>query len=472
MTRPLRRPAWLRLPRRTARLRLTALYGSLFLLSGVALLASTYVLFERATKVEQPRLPQIPHAPTIQSLQLPQALLKLTQDQHRLAEALPPLTYTQGTSGAKVVSPLRPVPRLIGDQAQLIRSQHQLDGAVEQLTRAVHQLAQAGTAQAAQRSSDSHQLLVDSGIALAVVGLLALLAGWLVAGRMLRPIRTITRAARRISSTSLHERLSLDGPEDELKELGDTLDELFARLEASFEAQRHFVANASHELRSPLTRERTLVQVALGDPSTSDAWRSTGEALLASNRKQESLIEALLTLASSESELDRWERADLADVCRSVLPRPDQVELQIETALEPAAIDGDPRLVERLLANLVDNALTHNVPGGRVRIATGATDGRAVLSVTNTGPVVPADEVDRLFQPFQRLDARRGQREDGHGLGLSIVRAIAAAHRAAVTAEPLPDGGLSVRVAFASAADASHAQAGRNASRTVPSTVS
>jgi len=454
----------MRLSRRTARLRLTALYGSLFLVSGVVLLASTYVLFERTTKVDRPPLPRIPHTPAIQRLQLPQALYQLTQDQHRLALAIPRLQHVQPPSGTKTPG-LRPVPQLIGDQAQLIRSQHQLDDAVQQLAQAVHQVAQAGTAQAAQRSSDSHHLLVDSGIALAVVGVLALLAGWFVAGRMLRPIRTITRAARRISSTSLHERLSLRGPDDELKELGDTLDDLFARLEASFEAQRHFVANASHELRSPLTRERALVQVALGDPSTPDVWRSTGEALLASNRKQESLLEALLTLASSESELDRREQTDLADVCRSVLPRPDHLEVQIETALQPASIDGDPRLVERLVANLVDNAVVHNVPGGRVRVATGEADCHAVLTVTNTGPVIGAAEVDRLFQPFQRRDARRGQHENGHGLGLSIVRAIATAHDATLDARAIDDGGLTISVAFPRAQRAEPARRPAEAAR-------
>ena len=191
---------------------------------------------------------------------------------------------------------------------------------------------------------------------------------------MLRPIRTITRTARRISSTSLHERLALDGPEDELKELGDTLDDLFARLEAAFEAQRRFVANASHELRTPLTRERTLVQVALGDPSTSDEWRSTGQELLASNREQETLIEALLTLASSESGLDHRERTDLADICQTVLARPgldtERLGLHVETAIRPAPLDGDPRLIERLVANLVDNAIGHNIAGGHVQIST------------------------------------------------------------------------------------------------------
>jgi signal transduction histidine kinase len=317
----------------------------------------------------------------------------------------------------------------------------------------VHQLAQTGTVQAAQRATDAHQLLVNSGIALAIVAVLALLAGWLVAGRMLRPIRTITRTARRISSTSLHERLALDGPQDELKELGDTLDDLFARLEAAFEAQRHFVANASHELRTPLTAERTILQVALDDPdTTTTAWRCTAEEVLASSDEQARLIEAMLTLASSESGLTDHQPIDLATVVTATLadlePETGRLGIHIGRVTEPAPLDGDPLLVERLAANLVTNAVRHNIPGGRVEVRTGVEDGEAVLSVTNTGPAIPPTEVDRIFQPFQRLDRRRANYKDGHGLGLSIVRAIATAHHAAITARPIPDGGLFVSVIF------------------------
>ena len=355
--------------------------------------------------------------------------LKLVQNQ--LAKDFPQRTFPAGP--------------LAQDQ-QLTRDQHQL-------TQSVHQLAQAGTVQAAQRTADSHQLLVNSGIALAIVAVLALLAGWLVAGRILRPIRTITRTARSISSTSLSERLALGGPEDELKELGDTLDSLFARLEAAFEAQRHFVANASHELRTPLTAERTLLQVALDDPDTTTAgWRSTAKEVLASSDEQARLIEALLTLASSESGLDGHEPVDLATTVSAILaglqPEIDRRGIHIDEVTEPAPLDGDPLLVERLVANLLTNAVRHNVAGGRVEVVTGVKEGRAVLSVTNTGPLIPPAEVDRLFQPFQRLDRRRANYKHGHGLGLSIVRAIATAHDATITAHPTPDGGLSVSVSF------------------------
>ncbi|MDE3191158.1 MAG: HAMP domain-containing protein [Acidobacteriota bacterium] len=442
-----------RLPRRTARLRLTALYGGLFLLSGVALVSGTYVLFERATVYRAPQLPKVPQAPTLAPLpspQLPQAVYRLTQrlaqDQLRLATLLPKRGF-----GPPFATPQ--LAQLARDQRRLTEDQRRLSAAVHQLAQAERQVAQAGSVQAAQRASDAHALLVDSGIALAALGILALAGGWFLAGRMLQPIRTITRTARRISSSSLHERLALDGPQDELKELGDTLDELFARLEAAFEAQRRFVAHASHELRTPITRERALVQVALGDPSTPEVWRSTGEELLASNRRQEALIDGLLALAGSERGLDVVQQADLARILETVLSRPGLATngsgVRIDAELRPAPVTADVGLVERLAANLVDNAVEHNIAGGRVRVSTGTSEeGGALLTVTNTGPVVPVGEIDRLFQPFQRLDPRRALHERGHGLGLSIVRAVATAHGATIAADPEPDGGLSLRVAF------------------------
>jgi signal transduction histidine kinase len=437
-------PAWLRLPQRTARFRLTSLYGGVFLLSGAALVAVTYVLFRRATQYRRPHLPTIPHTPAIQDLLLPtplaQAQQHLAQAQYQLAQAKPQLLLAPGPPPAQA-------------RDQITQAQERLMQVQHQLAQAVHQVAQAGSVQAAQRAADSHQLLVNSGIALAVVALLALLAGWLVAGRILRPIRTITSTARRISSTSLHERLALHGPQDELKELGDTLDDLFGRLHAAFEAQRHFVANASHELRTPLTAERTMLQVALDDPHTSaETWRSTAKELLASSDEQQHLIEALLTLASSESALDHRERTDLADACQMVLARSGagaaRHGLLIETAIDSAPLEGDPTLIERLVANLVDNAIAHNVVNGRIYVSAGPSSGKAVLSVANTGPVIPPSEVRRLFQPFQRLDPSRTHLKNGHGLGLSIVQAIATTHHAAITADPLPEGGLSVTITF------------------------
>ena len=449
--------SWLRLPSRTARLRLTALYGALFLFSGLALLASTYILFERATATKTPHLPSVPHTRTIQKLRTPRPSpslrLKYLQNQLRRDKQqlkLLPVAIAPGPRAGLLAAS----PQLTQDQHRLEHDQRQLSQAVHQLAQALDQVAQNNSVDAAQRASDSRELLVDSGIALAVVGVLALLGGWLVAGRILRPIRTITRTARRISSTSLHERLALDGPQDELKELGDTLDDLLARLEAAFEAQRRFVAHASHELRTPLTRERAVVQVALGDPSTSDVWRSAGQELLDSNREQETLIDALLTLASSERGLDGREPVDLSDIARAVAnERCDNqgLGLHIDANLKPASLDGDPRLIECLIVNLVDNAVTHNVEGGSVHISTGSDDGQVLLTVTNTGPVIPSAEIDRLFQPFQRLDRNRVHRSNRHGLGLSIVRAIANSHEATISVEPQPEGGLTLSVAFPAA---------------------
>jgi signal transduction histidine kinase len=451
--------SWLRLPRRTARLRLTALYGCLFLLFGGVLVTTTYILFEGATEYRTPPIPKVPHTPPIQNLQVPASLLKtlpqriyqaqqqLIQAQNRLTQGWPQLIGVEGPLAAKEQQ------QVTQDQGRLTQDEHELAQSAHQLAQSVHQLAQAGNVQAAQRAADSHQLLVNSGIALGIVAVLALLAGWLVAGRMLRPIRTITRTARRISSTSLHERLALDGPQDELKELGDTLDSLFARLEAAFEAQRHFVANASHELRTPLTAERTLLQVALDDPDTTTAeWRCTAQEVLASSDEQARLIEALLTLASSQSGLNEHEPVDLATTVSATLaslqPDTGRLGIHVDEVTEPAPLNGDPLLIERLAANLLTNAVRHNVAGGLLEVMTGVKEGKAVLSVTNTGPLIPPAEVDRLFQPFQRLDRRRANYKDGHGLGLSIVRAIATAHDATIRAQPVPDGGLSVSVMF------------------------
>jgi signal transduction histidine kinase len=454
-------PSWLRLPRRTARLRLTALYGGLFLLSGVALVAITYVLFERATEYKAPHLPKVPRTAVIQHLQLPLAPAKppmphgqsiVIQRPHQLGQAQYELGQAQRELAQAFPGRLLAVPsELARIRHQLAQAKHQLAQGQHQLADAVHQLAQVGPVQAAQRAADSHQLLVNSGIALAIVALLALLAGWLVAGRMLRPIRTITRTARRISSTSLHERLALDGPQDELKELGDTLDDLFRRLDSAFEAQRQFVANASHELRAPLTRQRALIQVALGDPDANLAsLRAAHERVLASEQHLEQMIDSLLTLTRGQAGLERRERLDLAALAAQVLqvrdPETASLGLDVRATLAPAATAGDPRLLERLIANLLDNAIRHNIPQGHVEITTGTRHQHAFLAVANSGPTIPPEEVPRLLQPFQRLHGARTTHGSGNGLGLAIVGAIAAAHRATLTAHPGPGGGLAVEV--------------------------
>jgi signal transduction histidine kinase len=379
------RPRWLRLPRRTARLRLTVLYSAAFLVCGAAVLALTYLIFGGAAH--------------------PVAHLK-----------------GSGSSGSKLTT------------------------AIEQATEAA---INAGNSQVA---FDRQVLLIASAIALGVFAVAAAAIGWLLAGRVLRPLSTMTAAARRISASSLHERLALHGPDDELKELADTLDGLFARLEASFAAQQRFAANASHELRTPLTRERTLLQVTLADPAATTAtWQAVSRELLASNAEQEHLIEALLALASSEADPGEREPADLAAITSAALaaarPAIGRLGLHVHASIQPAILDGDPLLVQQLVTNLIDNAVRHNIPGGDIQASTGTSSGHAVLSVTSSGQVIPPAEVDRLFQPFQRLGPRLARR-DSHGLGLSIVRAIATAHGATITAQPRPGGGLAIDVTF------------------------
>jgi signal transduction histidine kinase len=308
---------------------------------------------------------------------------------------------------------------------------------------------------AAQRTADFARLFTVSWAVLAVTTVGSGVLGWFAAGWVLRPLRSITETARTISAGNLHERLALTGPQDEFTALGDTLDDLLARLEASFEAQRRFVANASHELRTPLTLERTLLQVALADPDASaETLRATGWELLELQTEHERMLEALLTLASSERGLERREPIDLPVVVDCALRRagPAIAEkgLELESWLEgPATITGDHALIERLIANLIDNAVDHNLPHGRIEVRTTPDGGEgAVVSVGSTGPPIPADQVERLFEPFQRLDRTRGNHNGHHGLGLSIVRAIAAAHGADLTAQPIAGGGLKVTVCF------------------------
>jgi signal transduction histidine kinase len=290
-------------------------------------------------------------------------------------------------------------------------------------------------------------------VMVAVMALLALGVGWFLAGRVLRPLRAIISSARAISASNLHQRLALNGPDDEFTELGETLDDLFGRLQASFEAQRRFVANASHELRTPLAAGRTLLQVALADPGAStETLRSACQEALDLGEQQDRLIAALLTLADSERGIERWEPFDLAEIAQNVIldrqHEADRRGISVATALSAASATGDPRLAEILVANLVDNALRHNRPDGRVQVSTAITDGRATLSVSNTGTHVPPREVDRIFQPFQRVGGDRTHHTGGHGLGLAIVRAIAGAHGAALAASSRPEGGLDIQVSF------------------------
>lgn len=299
-----------------------------------------------------------------------------------------------------------------------------------------------------------HQLLVGSAVALAILIPIALAAGWFIAGRFLGPLRAITATATAISAGNLHQRLNLGEPADELTELGYILDDLFARLQASFDAQRHFVANASHELRTPLAGLRTLLEVALADPDAdAAALRSACQEALALGGHQERLVQALLALATSERGLTRRDTLDLAQVAIGVLAsRRDQATqrgIVLSEHLAPAATAGDPRLIESLITNLIDNAIRHNHPDGHVEITTQTSGTQATLTVTNSGPVIPDNQIQRLFQPFQKLAPDRHSRRDGYGLGLAIVNAVAQAHHATLTTSARPEGGLAITVRFA-----------------------
>jgi len=426
------------LPRRTVRLRLTALYSCLFVVSGAVLLAVTYGLVRQATddSVSVLNGPNGSKASVVAP-----------------AAGSPPPPPTPNVTIAGLPASANPTPKQLQAQARRFAA-----------------LA------AQQHDNELHQLLTKSGIALAIMTAISVALGWFIAGRVLRPLRTITTGARSISATNLHDRLALQGPNDELKELGDTFDDLLRRLERSFDAQRMFVANASHELRTPLARQRTLAQVALADPdATMESLRAAHERVLATGQQQERLIDALLTLTRSQAGVASREHLDLGTIAHDVVQaRQAEVErrqLRLETTLAAAPTAGDRRLVERLIVNLVDNALRHNAPHGRVYISTRSEDDHAILSIANDGPKVPPAEIDRLFLPLQRLHTDRSTNPDGLGLGLSIVHAIATAHDATLTTTARHEGGLAIEVTFpASAAAPAPVDANRARVTTGPST--
>ncbi|MFI6364956.1 sensor histidine kinase [Nocardia sp. NPDC050630] len=315
------------------------------------------------------------------------------------------------------------------------------------------------TAQAAKERRDTLEaMLVWSLVCLGAIGIVAGGLGWLLAGRALHPLQQITATARRVADRSLHERIALTGPEDEIKDLADTFDAMLERLDRAFDGQRRFVANASHELRTPLTINRTLIEVALDDPDAPESTRRLGVTLLEVNSRHERLIDGLLVLASSEQRLIERSRVDLAEVVRRVVAvagdAADRAGIEIRTDIESAPVSGDPVLLERLAQNLVDNAIRYNVDkNGWVSITSVSTGGNAQLVVENTGPVVPAFEVDGLFEPFRRLATGEREAESAHapnsrgaGLGLSIVRSVAHAHGGEVRATARPEGGLAVTV--------------------------
>jgi signal transduction histidine kinase len=393
----------MRLPRYTIRLRLAVLYGGVFLVSGTLLLAIVFLTVRHSSRSE---------------VVSAQGAATRIVEQHISGVGPPGATLS--------VTP-------------------------ESLT--AHQL---GAVAINVNNSDLHQLLTWSIVALSLMVLASMALGWFLAGRVLRPLQVITTAARELSATNLHQRLALKGPNDELRELGDTFDELLGRLESSFEAQRQFVANASHELRTPLTLERAILEVTLADPEANAAsLRAACERVLLIGEQQEHMIEALLTLARSERGLERREPLQLDALTGKILEErreeADRRGLSLEGKLEAAPTAGDRQLIERLIANLLDNAIHHNSPHGWVSVETSLDGGSALLTVSNSGPLIDAAEAEQLLQPFRRQGTARIGSGDRHGLGLSIVSAIATAHGATVDVQPVAAGGLRVEVRFSSA---------------------
>jgi signal transduction histidine kinase len=445
--------------RLTLRLRLTLLYGLMFVLAGAALLTATYALFKQS----QPSTTQVT---------IPRQFLRLPANVKAEFIAHPPAA--SGSSGAGGSAKAKAPSGAGVDFGILVRKRRRVIGGASlklakpsrQLLRQVQAHANSqfaglvGHANAVirqQRSSDAASLLEWSAIALGVVALLSIGLSWWLAGRALRPLRTMNSRAREISAENLHERLGVEDRSDELGELATTFDALLERLEGAFESQRRFVANASHELRTPITLERTLVEVALADPDASvESLRRVCERVVTSTEEQERLLDALLTLARSEAGVAAGERVDLAAVAEeALLAREARLAgIDVETALEPTVVVGDQALLERLVGNLVENAIVHN--GGErpwIRVSTSELDGVPVLRISNGGDVIAPADVDLLFEPFRRGAGERiGSAIAGLGLGLSIVRAVAIAHGAQLEARPLPEGGLEFELRFTSSA--------------------
>jgi signal transduction histidine kinase len=386
--------------RPTIRLRLTLLYTGLFLCAGIVLLGLTYLLVQNT--LQQPGEPQ-------------------EGDRVFAGTAAPPAKDVTLPPGAGEAISVQKV------QSELIKSRKDV-----------------------QRET-LNALLTQGGIALGLVGAAGLGFGWLLADRALRPVHAITETARRVArSHDLTERIAYEGPRDDVKELADTFDTMLGRLARAFDGQRRFVANASHELRTPLAINRTLVDVAVRRPDATDDVKRLGESLLVVNGRHERLIDGLLTLAGTENVVVDAGPLDLADVAGHVLQQAAAEArgrgVTIDRRLGPAPTAGDPVLVERLVQNLVENAVRHNHDGGELYLATRGRDGWAEVVVTNTGPVIPAYEVETIFEPFRRLGNDRVRSDRGSGLGLSIVRATATAHGGTVTATPREGGGLVVTV--------------------------
>ncbi|MGH2894445.1 MAG: sensor histidine kinase [Solirubrobacteraceae bacterium] len=432
-------------PRRLSlRLRLTLLYGACFLLAAAAVLAVTYVLVAQATNDETQRLRV--HGTQTQSPSYPPTIVAgkrqmLTLDHIFLGGT----EITTWIPSQPAVSPRTPRKAAPGKRPNLTQKPS------PQLPLSVL-VDTANGALKTQRSHSLGALLTWSGVSLGVMAVVSILLGWLLAGRALRPLRTMSSRAREITEENLHERLSADTQEDELGELANTFDGVLARLERAFEAQKRFVANASHELRTPVTLERALLETALSNPDAdADELRHVCERVLVSTEQQQRMIEALLALARSQGGTNVDAPVNLADLAQDAITlREQRLEgLTLATDLHPAPLTGDPALLERLVANLIDNAIVHNLAGDAwITVETGRTGVGSWLRVSNSGPEIPEWMISELFEPFRRMDGERTATATGLGLGLSIVRAIADVHRAAVEVRPVDGGGLRVEVRF------------------------
>jgi signal transduction histidine kinase len=442
--------------RLSLRLRLTLLYGTCFILASAGVLAITYGLVAHDTSDQTERLSASAAGVTLPDTNESAEPVGRSgrasasgggSPRRTIVKVFPTGTevITWTSSGVKALtSTARKVPPGTAPNLNQIASavQHQLAGIVDH----------ANGALTTQRSRSLGSLLMWSGVALGVMAVVSIVLGWLLAGRALRPLRTMTSRAREITAESLHERLAVDAREDELGDLATTFDGALARLERAFDAQKRFVANASHELRTPVTLERALLEIALSNPETdAEALRRTCERVLASSKQQQQMIEALLTLARSQGGTDVAAPVDLAELAQdAVALRERRADgLVVATDLHPAPLTGDPALLERLVANLVENAIVHNRPeDGWITVETGHEATGSWLCVSNSGQEVPEGMISEIFEPFRRMEGERTATATGVGLGLSIVRAIADVHHAVIDAGPVEGGGLRVHVRF------------------------
>jgi signal transduction histidine kinase len=358
------------------------------------------------------------------------------------------LTYT--LAAAVLLPRAAPPPKTLGPQEQaLLGLCKPLPTSPSMLAKCNHLIGSLGAGPEA-RGNALAALRIASAIGLGLLAIASAVLGWMVAGRALRPVQSITEAARRASELRLGQRLALTGPDDELKQLGDTFDVMLERLDGAFTSQKRFVANAAHELRTPLTAMRTAIEVTLSKPTrTPDQLEAMAARVKRSVEQAEATIEALLTLATSELGPSSMEAIDLATAAEDALdatnPAIDQRDLRVEAALEPALARGDRVLLERMIANLVENAVRHSNPGGWIGVRTIQQPDGAVFEIDNTGPNIAAERIPTLFEPFSRAEQRVNS-SDGVGLGLSIAEAIARAHDATITARPRPGGGLEMSI--------------------------